>query len=357
MIDELRIEEMKIAFEDGPPEALPSNMWDALNSHNVAQLRTDGYGHFRQTLALNYFTWIVSPLRDSQIGFLLRSVPLPETVGAFVRAAVGPKHRLLSRKQSFEYDLLTRLLWSYVEQEASSLAARVSETFEGDPPRVYHHSRLISQDLANAILEYKAIDDALPSEARRGTILEVGAGYGRTASVFLQVMKDVRYIVVDMPPALWVAERYLTSRFPELPAFRFRSFDDYAEIEEQMATSKLIFLLPGQLALLPPDSIDLTLNISSLHEMRPEQIQWFIEQFDRLTRGHIYLKQWRRFVNVLDEVAVSEHDYPLPPHWRNVFWRPCAVQTRFFEALLATRVTTESAGTNAQLGEAPGSER
>ena len=52
-----------------------------------------------------------------------------------------------------------------------------------------------------------------------------------------------------------------------------------------------------------------------------------------MTRGHFYTKQWIQSKNPFDKLVLTEADYPVRPHWRKVYSRPCAVQSQFFEAL------------------------
>jgi hypothetical protein len=139
--------------------------------------------------------------------------------------------------------------------------------------------------------------------------------------------------MVDIPPALFVAERYLAGQFGGRRIFRYRSFADYAEVHEEVEAAEIAFFLPTQLVLLPAKSVDLFLNISSLHEMRPEQLEYYFEQIDRVTRGFFYFKQWKVSTIPFEDIVIREADYPVRKHWSRVYWRECAVQTNFFEAL------------------------
>ena len=84
-----------------------------------------------------------------------------------------------------------------------------------------------------------------------------------------------------------------------------------------------------------PGSVDLLVNISSLHEMRRDQIAHYLGEIFRLVRpgGHFYLKAWKVSRLPPEKIAIREADYPLSD-WECVFRRPTAVQTRFFETLL-----------------------
>ena len=220
--------EIRQMFEEFPKyrkEILPSKYWEELNRKNLQQLADSRYENFKRTVARNYFTWIVNPL-NKQIRFLMGQAGVFNSISFFFRALSAPRHDFLKKKHTVYYNLLTNLLWSYVEKnDEEGLLARLVEPSAGNPLEVKRNGRLISQDLANSVLEYKAI--LHPSVDRREvrTILELGPGYGRTAYVFLALQPGCRYILVDIPPALYVAQRYLSSVFPDranfsLPAIR-----------------------------------------------------------------------------------------------------------------------------------------
>lgn len=332
-----RLQLMLAELEDAPKEVLPSQYWRQLNARNLRQLTEEGYQTFKRTLARNYFTWLVSPL-DAQITFLRRALPPTVIAKAAVHTLLTPKHPPLTWKQSMAYTFLTRLLWEYVSaRDPERLLEKLEEPEEGNPPRLYRGGRLISQDLANAVLEYQSILQGPVSAAGVRTILELGPGYGRTAYVFLKLRPGVRYILVDIPPALYVAERYLSGLFPDRPVFRFRAFGAYEDVGEEMERAQIVFLMPHQMELMPAQSVELFVNISSLHEMRPEQVRYYFDQAARLTRGYFYFKQWRVSINPNDGITIREQDYPVPPSWTKLYWRPCRVQDYFFEALFEVR--------------------
>jgi putative sugar O-methyltransferase len=329
-----RLKEMFAGLEGARAETLPSKFWEHYNEKNVRELSTTGYDNFKRTLALNYFTWVFSN-HDRQFDVLRAALPRHSVFMNRLRARFGPKHTGFTDVQSYYYNLLTNLLWSYAERhDPDRLLRRLVEPSEGTPPVLRRHGRLISQDLANSMLEYRSITGAIDIRQTR-TVLELGAGYGRTAWVFLKLVPGLRYVVADIPPALYVSERYLSSQFPGEAVFRYRPFSNYEEVRTELEAARIAFLLPHQLEHLPERSVDLFVNISSLHEMRPDQIEFYFGQIDRLTRQAFYLKQWKTHQNDFDGVTIGEGDYPVRPRWKKAFWRDCAVQTYFFEALFA----------------------
>ncbi|SVD43713.1 uncharacterized protein METZ01_LOCUS396567, partial [marine metagenome] len=173
------IREMFNEFPKFRQEILPSKYWEELNHKNLAQLADTGFENFKRTVARNYFTWIVNPM-NSQIRFLITEAGYLESLKLFCQLIFKPQHKHLKKRHSFYYDTLTHLLWSYVEKyDDEGLLKQLIEPSLGNPPIVTQNGRLISQDLANSILEYKAILHPRLDSSGLETILELGPGYGR----------------------------------------------------------------------------------------------------------------------------------------------------------------------------------
>lgn len=176
---------------------------------------------------------------------------------------------------------------------------------------VHGKGRLISQDLANSSLKANATARALDGRMP-GSIVEVGAGYGRTAYALLSVFPETTYTVVDIEPALTISRWYLTSLSP---------------------AERLRFVEPHDVGELHEGCVDLVVSVSSLHEMRPDQVAGYLRLFDRIAAsGVVYLKQWERWTNTVDGVTLAFDEYPVPPRWRPVFDESAPVQSNFRQA-------------------------
>jgi SAM-dependent methyltransferase len=337
--DLARINEMLATLASGEPLTRPSRYWEELNKMNMAQLNEQGYENFKKTIALNYFTWVRILPWDSQIVFLCKNLPL----GVIARSLRGAfsicRQKYFSSMgvfQSFCYGFLTLLLWEYLFKlslPAEMMALR--EPTEGNAPIVNPRPGMpISQDLGNSLLEFDSFEQAIPA-TRPSTVLELGAGYGRNAYTILSLRPQAKYIIVDIPPALWVAERYLSSVFPDKRIFRYRDFDRFDSVAEEFSQAQIAFVLASQLSLIPADSVDLIINISSLHEMRRDQIDFYFEQFGRILSpgGHCYIKEWKVGKVLFEGITLSEADYRPPADWAKVLHRTARVQTKFFESL------------------------
>jgi putative sugar O-methyltransferase len=161
----------------------------------------------------------------------------------------------------------------------------------------------------------------------------LGPGYGRTAYFIKRFKPDVQYVFVDIPPALYIAQRYMKQVFPKSRIFNFRPFESYNEVRSEIEKADLVFLLPHQMEKLPKKWADMFINISSLHEMIPKQIKYYINQADRLTREYFYFKQWISDKMPEENIVISEKDYPIPKKLKKIYRRNCKVHTSFFESL------------------------
>ena len=334
-----RIASMFGALAVGEPLARPSRYWEELNRMNLAQMEEHGYENFRQTIALNYFTWVRILPWNSQFLFLCKHLPFNASLRSFWGALAGPGRGSFSafgNLQSFTYRLLSLLLWEYLLRlPLPGPLAALREPREGNPPLIYPRPGLgVSQDLGNSLLEYDSLQAAIPAEGP-ATIVELGGGYGRNAFVILSLHPEAKYVLVDVPPALWIAEKYLPAVFPGRRIFRYRPFDRFEKVADEYAGAQIVFLLSNQFAKIPSHSADLVLNISSLHEMRKDQIDYYLAQFDRVLKsgGHAYLKQWKIARVLFERITVSEKDYRIPSAWSPIMNRTARVQTEFFEAL------------------------
>jgi putative sugar O-methyltransferase len=338
------LSEMWAEMERAPAIVQPSDFWRSLNDLNLRQLGEEGFAHFKRTVNQNYFGWIPHTFNDDQLHAMAISW-LRRPVAAVRSSRLGDVSTLElgeARTNPFRtvrsrriHGLFLALLWEHVRRrDRRGILDRLQEPQLGDPVVAHYRGRRISQDLGNSVHELYSSTAALPGgELGPRGVLELGAGYGRVAWVFLEEFPGARYIVCDIPPALAVAQRYLTELFPDRPTFRFRHFDDQAQVADELGHARLAFLTPNQLELLDPLDVELFVNISSLHEMRPEQIAHYLRQADRHTRGFAYLKQWERWHNPDDDVVVARADYPIPPRWQTVYEQVHPIQRRFFHGL------------------------
>lgn len=315
----------------------PSCCWVLLSTKNCDQLLESGYHNFKRTIGHNYFNFLVQE-GDPQI-HATESLLSAETREACQQIALSiPNDPTFDTAKQFSYHYFILLLWEYVKKiDNHHYLDKLAEPMEGNPILVTNNGKSMSQDLANSIIEYYSINEHLPFQ-QVSTVLEIGSGYGRNAHVILSLNPKAKIVLVDILPALYIAQRYLSSVFKNHKIFRAKAFSSYEEVKNEMEAASIVFLLPHQLALMPDKHFDLSMNISSLAEMNMDQIKWYFTQINRLTRKCFYTKQWDISKNPFDDLELKKNDYPYPENWQPIYSRNCAIQNEFHETLYA--VTT-----------------
>src|SRR5262249_31817003 len=135
----------------------------------------------------------------------------------------------------------------------------------------------------------------------------------------------------------------LSELFPRKRIFRFRHFERFDDIADELEQADIAFFTANQIELLPDGFFDLSINISSLHELRPEQIENMLGQIYRVTQRYVYLKQYKEYINPYDGLRILEESYKVAPGWERRYYRSDRVDPRFFETLIH-RTASPTAG-------------
>ncbi|MGH2959530.1 MAG: putative sugar O-methyltransferase [Solirubrobacterales bacterium] len=328
-------------LESAPEIYRPTEFWQQFAELHLQQLNEDGFELFKQTINRNYFQFeLTNPLHSQARLMWSRWIKRPKV--APLRSSYSDGYelpltdvKLGRRARQWTYSKYVALLSDRVrELDKELLLDELDEPLTGHPVCVDYRGRRTSEDLCNSVLEYSAVRDALPAETLKdATVIELGSGYGRLAWVYLKVEPSVRYILVDIPPALAVAEQYLAECFPDRKIFGFRHFENAAEVSAELDQAQIAFLTPNQLDLLPELKADLFINVSSLHEMVQAQIDHYFDVIADHTSGYFYSKQWIKSTNAADDVVIERERYPVRSEWKTVFDREHPIQQAFFEAL------------------------
>jgi putative sugar O-methyltransferase len=342
--------EMRQELAAAPAVDQPSAFWTAMGEVNERVLDWSGEAKFKRTLNQNYFNFIPIAPDDPRMTRLRRLVP-DFTQNTLDRYAIEDPDRDPSSWMSFYpnyyifkdpdgarkrelYREYLALMYEYaLERDRSGLLATLDEPTLGNPIGVHRNGRLISQDLVNSVRERNSIIGAMEANTdAHFTLAELGAGYGRLGYILLKTTK-CRYFVFDIPPALYVSQWYLTTLFPKRRAFPFRRFRTFEEIESELSQADIAFFTPNQLTKFPAGYFDLFANISSIHEMRRDQIKHYMELMGRTTKSALYLKQQKDYVNPVDNLVIGRNDYPLPSGWAPSADRFDLINPGFFERI------------------------
>jgi len=329
MIDEL---------ESSDSVFLPSGFWRDLNEKNVCMLEAEGLANFKRTVSQNYFNWVITDYKHPLFRHAFHQwrlhpnlLPLRSRLREmdFLRFTTNDGRVELTRFQQHLYRLYVCFVWTIMmQQDRHGLRHRVNEPEIGNPFRIEYAGRLLSQDIANSITECNVLADLL-KDARRPRVAEVGAGYGRLAFTYVSTLPG-QYFIFDIPPALGVAQWYLEQVLGRDRIFRFRHFDRINDVQEEIKRASVVLLTPNQIRMFPDGYFDAMLTISTLPEMRQDQVSMYLTEFQRLSRGHIFVKQFKAWKNPTDGTDLTAESYILGPHWQQSLDRPDPIIPFFF---------------------------
>ena len=329
------IEEMRRHVATGPEIYRPGAFWSDLLERNLAMLRADGVERFKRTVSNNYYNWLVTSWLDPQLrGAIVGWLRHPRRASLEAEMEPARAVRTMARDDAFDlspaaarrYRFFVAQTWERARREDRlGLTERLEEPEIGTPIRLWSRGRLISQDLANGIIEcnYAARSGLVRDGAR---VAELGAGYGRLAHVHLAAA-DVVYCIFDIPPALAVSQWYLREL---LGPDRVVAFDAARTEVGALEPGQVAFFTPDQLELFDDGWFDLTQTISTLPEMPQQQAAHFLAVLAAKSGGEVFLKQWRRWRNDADGAEYPEDWYALPAPWELVARRVDPVQPLFF---------------------------
>jgi len=240
------------------------------------------------------------------------------------------KHDNLSKFDSISYNLTLLIMYKLSTNSISKYYNLINrKIYEEYNNSLKIGDKVVSQHLITTILEYekiKILEDAL--NTKNINILEIGAGYGRTANLMLSIKKNIKYVIADLPPSIYISKLNLTKQFPNLKSSLAIDVYDANKMKQIFNDNDIIFILPHQLNLFKKKSFDMTFAIGSLLEMEKKDIKRYMNIINKLSRS-LYMK-------VFENTGLSysfyqfyrsnvRSDYFIDQNWEEKFNENCIV--------------------------------
>lgn len=140
----------------------------------------------------------------------------------------------------------------------------------GNPLTVRCHGETVCLDYLQAVLELGFIDQEV--DLQGASVMEIGAGYGRTCHTILSNHDITGYTIVDLDNTMRLSRKYLS------------------EVLDGKQFAKITFIEAGNAdSALESMWFDLCINIHSMAEMTPETVQDYLGLIGR-TCASFYVK-------------------------------------------------------------------
>jgi hypothetical protein len=117
----------------------------------------------------------------------------------------------------------------------------------------------------------------------RPAVLEIGAGYGALAYHLSRIVPGNRYYIVDLPEVLLFSAVYLSIAAPERSLYLW----DGGRDQPDLGASDFVLVPNYALSALAGTKFELALNVASFQEMRPAQLQTYLD-FCATTTERLY---------------------------------------------------------------------
>lgn len=316
------------------PLYVPGEFWKGFGKAHVQVLERYGIENFKRTVSHHYQNYFMDSYNDPQVRQLFKTwtanlttepwmntIEIPDHVGMPFKNDVmkTPMYRLANREALEIYRVSVGLLWEYVKKSDSfNVLEKLPESEIGNPIRIWRKGQLISSDIAHSVRERNMLLQALQLKGNECLIVgELGAGHGRLAEIFGR-STNYRHFIFDITPALYVSQWYISALFPNEKVFKFRPFDDFEEIRDELQECRFAFFTSNQIEKIPKDYFNLFINMNSLAEMRLDQINNFLGHIDRVTEMAFLSRQEVKSLNEVELVPLNKSNFAMPSRWRLV---------------------------------------
>ena len=246
------------------------------------------------------------------------------------------KHEGLSELKSTEYNLALINLYEKIKNKNIYLNYDKirKEIYEKYNPSIEVDKNLISQHLLVSLLEYESVKSLTQEIKKPLKILELGAGYGRTANMILSLEPETKYVISDLPPSLYFSYKNLKEIFKDKKIKNCVSVKSSEEMKKQFDNNDILFVLPHQLNLFRKKVFDVTLSIGNLCEMEKSQIRNYMTIFENLSK-FLYFKVWEVSglpYSFYQYYSVhKKNDYEIKDNWKEHFKKKCLMPDNIFE--------------------------
>ena len=144
-------------------------------------------------------------------------------------------------------------------------------------------------------------------------ICEIGGGFGGFAYYLLSQEKSIKYINIDLPEVLLIAQYFLMNSFPG-KKFLLYGNSGHQNISEEIINSYDIILMPNfSLPNIADKSVDLFINTESLSEMDYHTVEEYINQIARITKKYFFHENSDRpILNSGGHMEVVSSNFQIP---------------------------------------------
>lgn len=306
-----------------------NSMWNYLAQKHIKLINEFGLENFRQTIEKDSY------MGDAKLNSRrINSIKDEKIILDYDVNDLLTNYDYLELKDSISYKITNLMILNYIFKNKNEHYLNILNDEQnqfGNPLCIKYKGVKYSSATLNSIVEIAEIEKNLKFE-NLSQILEIGAGWGRLCFSLLTINNNISYTITDIPPTLFIAQKSLSKIFKDFKIFKYRKFENFEEIKNEFNESKIRFLLPDQLKLIPNKYFDLTLAVDCLHELNKKVVDQYFDEINRLSKNFYFkaqIEQWANF----EKHKFNMNNYPIKSNWKKDFHKKCHFQNDYFHAL------------------------
>ena len=246
------------------------------------------------------------------------------------------KHPEFSLTKSIHYNLVLLILYENIKSRKifQNYDRLKKDLYQQYNPQLEVDGKIITQHMLLSLLEFEKIQSLIKSKNETLNVLELGAGYGRTANAIISLSNNIKYVIADFPPAIFFSKKNLSTYFPNKKIAACFNIKDKAEMMNMFQENDILFILPHQINLFDKKTFDISLAIGCLNEMEKNQISNYMKIFENYS-NYLYFKVWEfsglpySFYKYYSVHRKS--DYFVKETWKEHFKDRCIMPSNQFE--------------------------
>ena len=249
------------------------------------------------------------------------------------------KQKNFSHEESINHNILIFLLYENIKKKEvfkqfNKIQERKKKSDQIKPSlNINEHS--LSQDDLNSLFEFEKIQELIDSlKVKKKHFLEIGSGAGRTTQTILSLIENIKYIVADIPPALNLSFKNISTMFPDKKVSFAFQISNQKDLLKAIEENDVIYIFPHQIDYLPNKYFDISIAIDCLHEMEEKIVEKYILNFERVSQC-LYFKVWEYAGlpnSFYKKYSVhNKRDYFIKNEWKEVFKERCIFPSNYYQ--------------------------
>ena len=247
-----------------------------------------------------------------------------------INANIFEKHLGMTTFDSISYNLTLLIMYKLSQKSIFKYYDLINKKiYEEYNPSLKINNHVVNQHLIMTILEFekiKILEESLNCKDLK--ILEIGAGYGRTANLMLSLKKNIKYIIADLPPSIYISRLNLIKHFPNLKIYSAFKANNSHDMMKIINDNDIVFILPHQLELINRKTFDIAFAIVSLLEMEKKDVKRYMKLINKLSNS-LYMKVFENsglpFSFYQFYRSYVRSDYFIKDRWKEKFNENCIV--------------------------------